>query len=144
MSTSVRSAFLPTSIEHVVLHPQRPGAVDHAHLQRLAGRQPRRVAVVAAAVVVHRLLHVAEHVARAVRLTRLARLIGWDAPLDTAVASAFDAAVAQLAAAGVEWVTIEAPEAAERATIFPIVLAVELSAASAQTVSHDAETAWTL
>jgi len=58
--------------------------------------------------------------------TRLARLVGWNAPLDPAVASAFDVAVARLAAMGVETVTIEAPEAAERAAIFPIVLAVEL------------------
>lgn len=57
---------------------------------------------------------------------RLARLVGWDAPLDAAVAAAFENAVTQLAAAGVETVTVEAPEAAERASIFPIVLAVEL------------------
>lgn len=48
--------------------------------------------------------------------------------LDAEVEAAFDAAVNQLIAAGVEFVEIEVPEALERSTIFPVIVGAEIIA----------------
>ena len=65
----------------IIRAAQRAGGIDGGHLQHLARRQDRRVAEVAA-VIMHRLRHVAEHVIAPVRCGGVGAERHGDAPVD--------------------------------------------------------------